>query len=252
VTNESNDRPAAAPRPEKGLWVRIGDFFFKYRNAAFPVILVVLLVGFPPAGPAGWLDVVAVAVTLSGLGFRAAVIGFAYIKRGGLNKMVYAEDLVTGGFFGVCRNPLYVGNMLIYAGVFLMHGNPYAIALGIVGYWLLYESIIAAEEYFLREKFGPGYDDYCRDVPRWLPHFGRLKQATEGMRFNVKRVLVKDYTTMANAAMILLLLELLETYYYGTQDAFLSDLTITSVLIALVLAVTGFIALAKRRKWLRA
>jgi len=30
--------------------------------------------------------------------FRIAVIGFAYIRRGGVNKQVYAENLVTQGF----------------------------------------------------------------------------------------------------------------------------------------------------------
>ena len=244
--------------PEKSLWVRIGDFFFKYRNLVFPVILFALFIGFPPAGQyfgsealEEWKDVVAIAVTLSGLAFRAAVIGFAYIKRGGLNKKVYAVDLVTEGFFGVCRNPLYVGNMLIYLGVFLMHGNPYAVVIGVASYWLIYESVIAAEEYFLRQKFGPGYADYCRDVPRWIPNFGRLKEATEGMTFNVKRVLLKDYPTVANGLLALLLLELLETFYYAPAATFTRDLSYTLVPVALILAVTGAIALAKRRKWLR-
>jgi len=245
--------------PRKSAWVRTGDFFFRYRNAVFPVVLVALFATFrPPAQYLGsesleeWKDVLAIAVALAGLAFRATVIGFAYIKRGGLNKRVYADNLVTEGFFGLCRNPLYLGNMLIYAGVFLMHGNPWVVGLGILGYWLIYESIIAAEEFFLRDKFGPGYADYCHDVPRWLPRLSRFSEALHGMRFNWKRVVVKDYTTMANAAMALLLLELLERYYARSTAEFLSDLALGTPFLAALLAATAFIALAKRWKWLRA
>jgi protein-S-isoprenylcysteine O-methyltransferase Ste14 len=245
--------------PRKSLWIRIGDFLFKSRNGVFPVLLIGLFVAFPaPAQYGGnpaweeWKDAVAVAITLSGVGFRAAVIGFAYIKRGGLNKKVYAENLVTEGFFGICRNPLYVGNMLIYTGVFLMHGHPAVVVLGILSYWLIYESIIAAEEFFLRGKFGPGYEDYCRDVPRWLPRFSRLKESVEGMTFNFKRVLVKDYTTIANAGMALLLLQLLEEFHAGPKQVFLRDLPLLLTPVVLLAIATGLISLAKRRKWLRA
>lgn len=245
--------------PQKNAWVRIGDFFFRYRNVAFPVVLLALFLAFRPAGSyfgevrlEHWTDWLAVAITIAGLIARAAVIGFAYIKRGGLNKRVYADGLVTEGIFGVCRNPLYLGNMLIYAGVFLMHGHPLVVVLGIVSYFLIYQSIIAAEEFFLRDKFGQAYVDYCRTVPRWLPGLSGLKASTRGMSFNFRRVLVKDYTTMANAAMALLLLKLLETYHNEPRLDFEQALAVILPAVAAVLAATGAIALAKRCKWLHA
>ena len=199
---------------QKSLLVRIGDFFFKYRNALFPAILLTIFLAFTP--PDTWLgseggeevkDTLALLMVAAGLAIRAAVIGFAYIKRGGLNKQVYADTLVTQGFFATCRNPLYVGNMLIYTGIFLMHGHPYVAILGPLLMFAIYTSIIAAEEYFLHQKFGPAYDAYCRDVPRWLPRLSRLKNATQDMRFNAKRVLLKDYTTIANSAFALVMIE---------------------------------------------
>lgn len=242
---------------QKTTWIRVGDFFFKYRNVAFPVILVVLFVAFrTPDRYFGkeslenWKDALAIAITAAGLALRAAVIGFAYIKRGGLDKKVYAEDLVTRGFFGICRNPLYLGNMLIYAGVFLMHGNPWVFVIGTLSYFLIYESIIAAEEFFLRGKFGAGYEEYCRDVPRWIPSPGKLAEATEGMRFNVKRVVLKDYPTIANACVALLLLQLLETYENGTAEAFRADLASYGTLMLVILVVAIAISVAKKRKWL--
>lgn len=244
--------------PPKTSWIRFGDFLFKYRNKLFPIILLVLFFGFKPyhASPENHdlgviKDYLAIAITTSGLLFRAAVIGFAYIKRGGLNKKVYAENLVTEGFFGVCRNPLYVGNMLIYIGVFLMHGNPAVVVLGIASYYVMYESIIAAEEYFLRTTFGPAYDAYCADVPRWIPAFSKLTGATEGMRFNFKRVLMKDYPTIASATLALTLLKLLEDSYYDTSAEFTGALIADGRFIAVVLVITLAIAFAKRRRLLK-
>ena len=243
--------------PPKTLWIRIGDFFFKYRNKVFPLTLVILFLGFKPAhtyaGSHQWViikDWIAIMITLSGLLLRAAVIGFAYIKRGGMNKKVYADNLVTEGFFGICRNPLYVGNMLIYAGVFLMHGNPYVIVIGTLGYFLIYQSIIAAEEYFLRSKFGKAYDAYCHDVPRWRLQLSRWNETTEGMRFNLKRVIIKDYPTIGNAVIALVLIKLLEIWYFGTHAEFVHALFTHGALIAGVAIITVLISLAKKRKLL--
>ena len=64
-----------------------------------------------------WEIFVGIAVTLSGQTLRALTVGLVYIKRGGKKKQVYAEKLVQSGIFSHCRNPLYLGNLLILAGV---------------------------------------------------------------------------------------------------------------------------------------
>jgi protein-S-isoprenylcysteine O-methyltransferase Ste14 len=199
--------------------IKIGDFFFKYRNLLFPMILLGVFLLQPPAHEYGGShaaerikDWIAVAIVSAGLGLRAAVIGFRYIKRGGLNKKVYAENLVTDGFFAVCRNPLYVGNLLIYFGVLLMHGAPVVILVGMLFFLFVYTAIVAAEEFFLRTHFGEAYAAYCHDVPRWRMHWAKLHGATEGMKFNFLRVLAKDYTAIANAVVSILGLELWEEY----------------------------------------
>ncbi|MFZ4125417.1 MAG: methyltransferase family protein [Rickettsiales bacterium] len=212
--------------PPKSTLIKIGDFFFKFRNLLFPCTLIALFVTQSPVheymGSRTLLyvkDIVALLIVLSGLGLRAAVIGYKYIKRGGMNKKVYAEDLVTDGFFAVCRNPLYVGNFLIYAGVLLMHGAPLVILLGSLFFLFVYTAIVAAEEYFLREKFGAAFEAYCADVPRWRMKWSRLSAATQGMEFNTMRVIVKDYTTITNALIALLAIKLLEQMTY-TQNTY--------------------------------
>ncbi|MEX2696517.1 isoprenylcysteine carboxylmethyltransferase family protein [Rhizobium mongolense] len=238
----------------KKTMIGIGNFFFRFRNQAFPVIIVgLLLIAWPRFEILGShfleeaTDLIALSVVLAGLIFRATVIGYAYIKRGGLNKKVYAKDLVTGGMFGLCRNPLYVGNMLIYSGVFLMHGSLWVLAFGIAMFAFIYQCIIYAEEAFLENKFGDGYRAYCQDVPRWIPHFGKFAQSTEGMEFNVKRVIAKDYSTTCAALIALIAVEAGE--YLATPDP-TQHLGYLSVLTALMVGVgvlTGAISVLKKR-----
>ena len=178
-----------------------GNFLFKYRNGLFALVLFALLFGLPPH-PFGndlasdrWLDLAGLLVALAGQALRAAVIGLAYIKRGGLNKKVHADELVTEGLFRHCRNPLYVGNLLILAGLFIIHNNPLVYLLGGLFFLSAYVAIVAAEEHFLAGKFGQDYRDYCRSTPRWWIDLRGLGMTLEGMRFNWRRVLAKDYAS---------------------------------------------------------
>lgn len=197
--------------------IRIGNFFFRWRNRVFPILVLALFaLATPVPGflgldtPPGTKDLIAVLIGFSGLFVRGMVIGYAYIKRGGLNKQVYADKLVTEGLFTLCRNPLYLGNMLICISVFLMHGNPVIAVVGILLYYGIYYCIIAAEENFLRTKFGEDYEAYCRTTPRWIPVLSRFRTATEGMEFNFRRVILKDYTTIAVTTIALLLTKIYE------------------------------------------
>lgn len=176
-------------------FIAYGDLLFKRRNAIFPIFMIGLLLAFQP-NPNPNLPLIGLSVTIAGQALRMAVIGFAYIKRGGMNKKVYADTLVTTGFFAACRNPLYVGNVLILGGLLLMHGNPDVLIIGGVFFLSAYWAIIATEENFLRNKFGEEYRAYCREVPRWWIRFDRLPNVFSSMAFNWRKVIYKDYSTV--------------------------------------------------------
>ena len=182
-----------------GTAVRYGNFMFRYRNAVFPVVLVALFLAFRPQWPRGsepldnLLDAVGVFVAMLGQLMRIAVIGYAYIVRGGRQGRVYAEGLVTEGFFAHSRNPLYLGNILVLLGLFLIHNNPSVYIIGLPFFVVGYMAIVAAEEAFLGEKFGAGYDAYRAAVPRWFPRLRRIRESLAGMRFNWRRVILREY-----------------------------------------------------------
>jgi len=188
-----------------------GNFLFKWRNTVFPVVMVALFAAFRPldaaqGDAAGWLDGAGFAAVAAGSLLRVMVVGMAYIKRGGVNKQVYAADLVTGGMFAHGRNPLYVGNLLVLAGILAIHGSPWVLGAGAAFFGLSYIAIVAAEERYLAEKFGDAYQAYCRDVPRWRIRLKGLGATLEGFRFNWRRVVIKEYTTLATTCLMVLAL----------------------------------------------
>ncbi|HEY8241051.1 MAG TPA: isoprenylcysteine carboxylmethyltransferase family protein [Kiritimatiellia bacterium] len=203
-----SELPASEPSPQTrralhAPWfVASGNFLFRFRNGLFPAIFAVALLLTRPAHFLGdaRLDegVVAAGIilALAGQGFRLMVIGFAYIKRGGKGRKVYADDLVSAGLYAHTRNPMYVGNFLIACGVGLVHGSPAMYALVIPFFAYVYLAITAAEETYLLGKFGPAYEAYMNDVNRFCPDFRGLRRSLAGYRFRWKEVLSKDHGTL--------------------------------------------------------
>lgn len=85
--------------------------------------------------------------------------------------VVGATNLITDGPFGYVRNPLYVGNILMYVGCGIMsNALPPWLTLGaLVWFVLQYHLIVSREEEHLRTAFGEEYDRYCTNVPRIIP-----------------------------------------------------------------------------------
>ena len=82
---------------------------FHRHNSSIKKILGVIIICI--------LIILGLLITVTGQLIRGATIGLAYIIRGGKEGKVYAEELVTTGIFNHCRNPLYVGNILMLFGV---------------------------------------------------------------------------------------------------------------------------------------
>jgi protein-S-isoprenylcysteine O-methyltransferase Ste14 len=187
--------------------VTLGNFLFRFRNGLFPLSLLLMLL---PGRDLFADPLLAVAlgcvIALLGQLVRASTIGFEYIIRGGRNKRVYAENLVTEGFYRLCRNPMYVGNLLIVAGLAVASNSLTCLLVVIPLYVVVYIAIVAAEEAFLRNKFGAPYDQYVADVPRWLPRLRALGEALQDGRFHWKRVLVKEFHTPFGWITILVLM----------------------------------------------
>lgn len=183
--------------------ISIGNFFFKYRNILFIFLYLFLFIPSPSlftermfgAEYYRWPLVIGLLITITGQIVRGATIGLAYIIRGGKDGKVYAETLVTNGIFGHCRNPLYVGNILMLLGVGILSNSLLYVGMVMPLFLLIYQAIVLAEENFLRGKFGFRFEQYCKQVNRWIPDLEGIETTFRNMKFNWKRWLLKEYNT---------------------------------------------------------
>jgi len=238
-----------------GMLSRIGNFFFRFRNGLFPFIFLVLALFVRPAWFLGneKLDLIAtgagIVCALAGGLVRILTIGLVYIRRGGKDYKVYARDLVTDGIYSHVRNPMYLGNLLIAAGICLMYGSPWLYAGVFPFFVLVYISIVAEEERFLASKFGEGYEDYCRSVPRFWPNLRGVSATFGNYRFNWKRVIKKEYgTTVALLAALYVLTVWKYAFLHGmTAEQVLRPGLVAPLLVLLAVYVSAMFLKKSRR-----
>jgi protein-S-isoprenylcysteine O-methyltransferase Ste14 len=201
VDNQSSESSEPSSSLDSFL-IASGNFFFKFRNGLFPLVFVLLFLFTRPTLFLGNPELDRVVMTLGALialfgqAFRLFVIGYAYIKRGGKDGKVYADDLVVSGLYAHSRNPMYVGNFLIAVGIGIVYGSPWIYFVVIPFFAYVYLSIVKAEEKYLKSKFGTQYDQYMKTVPRFWPNFKGLRQSLAGYKYDWKKVLRKDYGTV--------------------------------------------------------
>jgi protein-S-isoprenylcysteine O-methyltransferase Ste14 len=115
-----------------------------------------------------------IAALPSVLGFAVAlrcVWDFGQTGHGTPAPMVPPKKLVVVGFYRYVRNPMYLGSIVGWIGLWIVFGQStllaIAIALALVLGVALF--VVLYEEPTLRRKFGADYEAYCRNVPRWIP-----------------------------------------------------------------------------------
>jgi ubiquinone/menaquinone biosynthesis C-methylase UbiE/protein-S-isoprenylcysteine O-methyltransferase Ste14 len=155
-------------------------------------------------------DVFALGFTLAGLTVRMIVIG-AFVTDGeGVASLRRATDLRTVGVYALCRNPLYLGSLLVCFGIFLMHGSLHVVLVGTAICIALFWLMVRAEERALLERFGESYRAYCAATARWFPRLSLLPRALREMRFDLLRALRADWLLLIVAISVLWLTEYFE------------------------------------------
>jgi protein-S-isoprenylcysteine O-methyltransferase Ste14 len=234
--------------------VSIGNFFFHYRNALFPLVHLLVLVPSPSLLPNDRVALIAgILLSLLGQGLRALTIGLVYIRRGGKNRRVYAIDLVQDGMFAHCRNPLYDGNILIVLGIGIAVNSLLFLTFGGAFFIFAYFCIVMAEEEFLRNKFGPAYDDYCRRVPRFRIRVQGLGATLSSMNFRWRRLIVKEYgTPFAWITGLLAILYFKQHLFVEQSFSWDGGDTIFATIFAFLLLLYSLARFLKKTKVLRA
>jgi protein-S-isoprenylcysteine O-methyltransferase Ste14 len=169
--SSSNPPSSPAPAPteiseaERSPSARAGAVLFRHRGwLPVPFLLVPLLAdGVMEA--TNW--VLGFVLILLGEAIRLAGVAAAGTVTRRRSRTV--QRLVTYGIFAWMRNPLYVGNFLIWIGFTVISGVLWFIPVAILLFAIEYTLIVRYEEGVLESIFGAEYLSYKHRTPRWFP-----------------------------------------------------------------------------------
>ncbi len=179
----------------------IRQFFFKYRSYT-PIPFLLFALYFAAPTPESFTR----GILLMILGELIRIWGVSYAGGATRTRNVGANRLVTNGPFGYVRNPLYIGNVLMYTGAAIVANfwMPWLLLIVWLFFGVQYYFIIKLEEEKLGEIFGDSYLEYCREVPRILPRL-RPAHSSHPVQPNLKGALRSEKSTFLSFTLILLL-----------------------------------------------
>lgn len=111
--------------------------------------------------------------TLGGLAVFAAQLGMGESWRIGVSEEE-RTDLITGGWFSLCRNPIYTSMIVGWSGIALMVPTWLAIAAVATVAAGLELQVRVVEEPYLQRAHGDAYCAYASRVGRFVPGLGKL------------------------------------------------------------------------------
>ncbi len=117
-----------------------------------------------------WMSTAGVAVMILGGALGLACVG-SFVVRGGGTPAPFdpPRKFVAVGPYRYARNPMYIGGVLLLAGLGLYELSPSILMLSAVFLLAAHVFVVRVEEPGLRRKFGEAYEEYCRTVSRWAP-----------------------------------------------------------------------------------
>lgn len=118
--------------------------------------------------PFAWYKVIGFALNVSGFTFLLAALRTMHGSFTITVKPKESGDLVTHGVFGVCRNPIYFGGILMSFGWSISFASKLSLATSALLILVLFWKI-SYEEVELANKFGEKYRAYRESTAKLIP-----------------------------------------------------------------------------------
>ncbi len=141
-----------------------------------PIVFVVVGFGMWAISKAGLLilvpgtEIVGVLLMLAGLGLNIASVMAVRKAKTTLNPLrpETASTLLSGGLFGVSRNPIYLALLIVLLGWAVYLSSPFALIGPVIFVLYMNRFQIVPEERALASLFGDSYARYKSNVRRWI------------------------------------------------------------------------------------
>jgi protein-S-isoprenylcysteine O-methyltransferase Ste14 len=116
----------------------------------------------------GWADFLGGLLVGAGLLLMALAVFEMRRHRTTVIPHLEADALVTTGIFSRTRNPIYLGDSLVLAGMILYWGSVLALPLVPIFVWVIERRFVLPEEQRLQRKFVAQFGQYSQQTRRWL------------------------------------------------------------------------------------
>jgi protein-S-isoprenylcysteine O-methyltransferase Ste14 len=155
--------------------------FVIVRAITYAALFIGLVLIYVPARLLDWSGIVrpevieflqitgAIITTIGGVIALWCVYTFATIGKGTPAPFDPPRRLVTRGPYQFVRNPMYIGADLALIGAALFYESLSLLGYVSILFLATHSFIVLYEETTLRQTFGDEYEEYCREVNRWLP-----------------------------------------------------------------------------------
>ncbi len=183
---------------EQSIQAQIGGVLFRHRGWLPLLFLGIPLVMPGSTSPFRWE--IGLALIVIGEAIRlAGVAGAGTVTR---RRSRDVERLVTYGIFAWTRNPLYIGNFLIWMGFVTISGVLWFLPFAVLLFAVEYELIVRYEEGVLESTFGRDYLDYKNETPRWIPRPPKGEQSPG--EYHWGEAFVSEISTFLQYAVLIL------------------------------------------------
>jgi len=146
-----------------------GAWLFRYRSF-LPVPLALMLLLIRSGEVDGRILTAAGAlIVVAGQSLRLwAVRHIGTISR---TRTTRYGPLMTAGPYAIVRNPLYVGNWLLWTGFAVWSRLLWMLPIAWIVFFVQYRAIANWEAAFIRSKYLTAYDEYAGQVRAWMPRW---------------------------------------------------------------------------------
>ena len=187
--------------------------YFLFSNRSFTPIPLVLVILYLSSFSYPYFII---GIGLIVIGESIRIYGVRFAGGATRTREVGAPSLCTSGPYSRCRNPLYLGNMIIYCGVVLMAGGEFLWPLLFIVFFfftLQYSMIISLEEETLVKLFGNEYQLYRESVPKLFPRISPWVGNDKRVPLTIIQTLKTEKRTLQNIIIIIILIG--AKNYYG-------------------------------------
>lgn len=186
----------------------LSNLFFQYRSYT-PLPFIVIMLIYENANT--WSLTAGAIMIIAGESIRLWGVSWAGSETRTTGKPG-GTYLIVSGPFAYTRNPLYLGNIIIYLAIGIMSFAifPYLQIFALIFFFVQYYFIIKGEEEFLLNKYGEQYKEYSDKVPRFIPRAIPYKvQGVKQPPFKLKAGLKSEKRTLQATSFIVLVIFLL-------------------------------------------